>query len=431
MSTKSNLTSVCYSIFKLFFLLVLFSINVTISIANAADHEDGPDVRDFPFADIVDLFSFTDQLNEKLVLIMTVNHSKKHGMHFSTNLAYRFRLRPLDVSLTSDKQFNFDVSDEEIKVECKFPNQEPENTPLCIFTDQKSSLKDLSVFAGLVQDPFFSNVFRARKVRPSDTQARFFPPNVNPFKKRSVLGLTVEIPLSLLPKRTFAVVAETVALNTIDERKGEQRIDRIGNVEVTNFMLCFRPIEKAKITIPLFGKIGPNLPLFRAVKYTCSKEQEKYIKNWYHAEDAFKISPDHIEHYQRFFKKGLLLLDQMDSSKEHDLDWNYNIGSEHPFIQHFTNADFLIVDVTKPCVDGMHSYLDIQMSTYFSKDSKTCGGRMPNDDVIDILQTLMINGPHRLPGWWGQASNGVVRSDGIDVAGKKAPNHFPWLYEIK
>jgi hypothetical protein len=47
---------------------------------------------------------------------------------------------------------------------------------------------------------------------------------------------------------------------------------------------------------------------------------------------------------------------------------------------------------------------------------RTCGGRAPNDDVMDTVFTLLVN-----------AGNGPVIRDGIDRPAMLAPHQFPYL----
>ena len=78
-------------------------------------------------------------------------------------------------------------------------------------------------------------------------------------------------------------------------------------------------------------------------------------------------------------------------------------------------ADFLVVDVTKPYAE-QGSFLEIERAVRGGRAHETCGGRSLNDDVIDTLFTLMING-----------GNGPVIRDGVDQASRPASQTFPYL----
>jgi hypothetical protein len=78
-------------------------------------------------------------------------------------------------------------------------------------------------------------------------------------------------------------------------------------------------------------------------------------------------------------------------------------------------ADFLVVDVTKPYSER-GSFLEIELAALAGKPHETCGGRAPNDDVIDTLFTTLING-----------GNGPVVRDGVDQATRPATQAFPYL----
>ena len=263
--------------------------------------------------------------------------------------------------------------------------------------------------------------FRARRKRPRDRSKIFVRPDFNPFKDRDALAIVVEAPLTALSPRPglLATVAETV----LQDDGGGHRIDRMGNVEVTNFILCFRPIA---IRLPF------------QIRFPCPKDQES-IKDSYNSDDAFNVSADHKVLYEKWLTVGLKALDHIDSDSDDDqpddLDWPHGDtadGVEHPFVDMFSEADWLMVDTSRSCSTekGTSTYLDVQMSAYLMEPGshQTCGGRTPNEDVIDKTMTLFVNGPGRLPrGWWGSTTDGQVRGDRIDQAGAVAPSEFPWL----
>ena len=73
------------------------------------------------------------------------------------------------------------------------------------------------------------------------------------------------------------------------------------------------------------------------------------------------------------------------------------------------------VDVTKPYVER-GSFLEIERAAREGRAHDSCGGRALNDDVMDTLFTLMING-----------GNGPVVRDGVDEATRPASRSFPYL----
>jgi hypothetical protein len=77
-------------------------------------------------------------------------------------------------------------------------------------------------------------------------------------------------------------------------------------------------------------------------------------------------------------------------------------------------ADYLVVDVSKPYAED--SFFEIEQAMLQGQPHTTCGGRSLNDDIIDTLNTLLING-----------GNGPRISDGVGQATTPASEVFPYL----
>ena len=77
-------------------------------------------------------------------------------------------------------------------------------------------------------------------------------------------------------------------------------------------------------------------------------------------------------------------------------------------------ADFLVVDTSKPFTDG--GFLEIERAVLAGRPHTTCGGRPLNDDIVDILYTLLVGGV-----------DGPRISDGVDQATQPATRSFPYL----
>jgi len=444
-------------------ILVNFFLFINIE-AFAADHKDGPMVgeKDYLPADILDFFAFPTADGARLVLAMTLKFDAKDNPNFGANISYRFRLRKGTVDAKGrgpTRRVELSTGHEEDVIECKtlVPDRGKNkmkctlnagSCPSKCLTSEETvddianeiKPKELRVFAGLVRDPFFSDVFRVRKKRPRNSNPMFILPDFNPFKNYNALAIVVEVPIDALESgsRILAAVAET----TISDVKGEtksRRIDRMGNVEITNFVLCFRPIDIEK------SQFLTNLVqyLTNQIEFPCPSERA-FIKNDYNRVDAFDKSNDRKardKKYETWISIGLKALDRIDSDtdgrKKEILDWPHadptsSSKIKHPFVDLFVKSDWLIVDTQKKCntEKGTSTYFDIQMSAYFLGDNShlTCGGRTPNEDVIDKTLTLFVNGPERLPtGWWGRQSGGPVRTDGVDQAHTVAISKFPWL----
>ena len=69
---------------------------------------------------------------------------------------------------------------------------------------------------------------------------------------------------------------------------------------------------------------------------------------------------------------------------------------------------------SKPFTDG--SFLEIERAVLAGRPHTTCGGRPLNDDIVDILYTLLVGGV-----------DGPPISDGVDQATRPATRSFPYL----
>jgi hypothetical protein len=73
------------------------------------------------------------------------------------------------------------------------------------------------------------------------------------------------------------------------------------------------------------------------------------------------------------------------------------------------------VDVTKPYAE-QGSFFEIELAARAGRRHRACGGRAPNDDVMDTIFTLLVN-----------AGNGPRIRDGVDRATRPASRTFPYL----
>ena len=76
--------------------------------------------------------------------------------------------------------------------------------------------------------------------------------------------------------------------------------------------------------------------------------------------------------------------------------------------------DHLVIDTSRPYAEG--TFLEIERSRAAGLPHTTCGGRPPNDDVIDTFYTLVTSG------WLGKPV-----SDGVDEPTVLATKTFPYL----
>jgi hypothetical protein len=72
------------------------------------------------------------------------------------------------------------------------------------------------------------------------------------------------------------------------------------------------------------------------------------------------------------------------------------------------------VDVSKPFAED--SCFEIERALLADRAHATCGGRSLNDDIVDSLYTLLVNG-----------GNGPRIRDGVDGPTQPASRSFPYL----
>jgi len=198
---------------------------------------------------------------------------------------------------------------------------------------------------------------------------------------KNVLGLVVEVDCAQLLDgvEMVGVVAETLTRGRL-----EVRIERVGRPEVKNLMLAPKQ----------FDEVNRDLE----------------IRDLYNMEDAFHLADGYLGAYRARLNANLAFWDGLDGKT----DWPLDVNGSHPLTE-LVLADYLAVDVTKPYVEH-GSFLEIERAVGRGEGHQTCGGRTPNDDVMDTLYTLLIN-----------AGNGAVIRDGVDGSSRPASRGFPYL----
>ena len=89
--------------------------------------------------------------------------------------------------------------------------------------------------------------------------------------------------------------------------------------------------------------------------------------------------------------------------------------SRHP-LRDLLIADFLILDLAQPFAPG--NFLEIERALIANRPHKTAGGRWLDDDILDELLTLVVNG-----------GRGERLGDGVDAPTKPASFSFPYVRE--
>ena len=79
-------------------------------------------------------------------------------------------------------------------------------------------------------------------------------------------------------------------------------------------------------------------------------------------------------------------------------------------------GDFLILDLAHPFMPG--DFLEIERSLIDNRPHEGAGGRWLDDDILDDLLTLLVNG-----------GRGERFGDGVDAPTKPASLTFPYVRE--
>ena len=79
-------------------------------------------------------------------------------------------------------------------------------------------------------------------------------------------------------------------------------------------------------------------------------------------------------------------------------------------------SDFLILDLAHAFAPG--SFLEIERALIDDRPHKSAGGRWLDDDILDELLTLLVNG-----------GRGKRFGDGVDAPTKPASLSFPYVRE--
>jgi hypothetical protein len=359
-----------------------------------SDHISGPRALAEPIADITDVYAFpSPERPGHLVLVMNTLPFAQPDDGLSDGLVYRFRLRPLAEGAPGDG-VPFAVGSDEFVVECVFSPPVPagrgveqegtcttptgETVSFRVNDERGGSGNGVRVFGGPRWDPFIMDARAALTTIATGTLS-FTDPGSIYLDGKNVLSLVVELDCALLGgAQLVGVVAETLTRG-----KFTVRIERVGRPEVKNMLLAPKQFD----------------PVNRDLE----------IRDLYNLEDAFSLGASYQGAYRARLNANLAFWDGLDGKT----DWPAD-GADHP-LTGLVLADFLVVDVTKPYAEH-GSFLEIELAALSGKPHETCGGRAPNDDVIDTLFTTLVN-----------AGNGPVIRDGVDGASRPATHEFPYL----
>ena len=138
--------------------------------------------------------------------------------------------------------------------------------------------------------------------------------------------------------------------------------------------------------------------------------------------DAYnQADPFHItaSTYHDAFAHNLAKFDGIDGKT----DWKPEQAAR--WVARMSGSNFQVIDTSKPCnFDDPHTYLEIERAQLNGTEHTTCGGRMPNEDALDVTMNFLVRGPA------ASARDEGAISDGVDQATKKSTNKFPYLAEM-
>ncbi|HEY6603803.1 MAG TPA: DUF4331 family protein [Xanthobacteraceae bacterium] len=358
-----------------------------------SDHFSGPAVIGDPAVDLTDFYAFpSPERPGNLVLIMDVFPLATPQSFFSDVVTHRFRLRSLARS-----RGQFAQGTAEYTIDVNFSDV-PEGTSVqkgnVVTSDGRNASfvvgepleqDGMRVFAGLVSDPFFMDVEATLRTSASN-KLSFSKPGANTvIQFRDVLSIVVELPFAPIVDQLNGALIAAMAENFVRRRGKPIRIERLGRPEIKNFVL------QGAIHDP--GTKGLEL------------------RDLYNREDAFALSPIYRPLYESRLDANLAFFDGMDGH----IAWPVGPDGRHPLRDLLIN-DWLILDLARPFAPG--GFLEIERSLLDDRPHTSAGGRWLDDDILDELLTLMVNG-----------GRGERLGDGVDAPTKPAHLSFPYVRE--
>jgi hypothetical protein len=200
------------------------------------------------------------------------------------------------------------------------------------------------------------------------------------------LSIVVELPLaSILDQFDGATLIAAIAENTVTRRGRPLRIERVGRPEIKNVLMA---------------------PSGRDPR---SKGIE--LRDLYNREDAFAVSEVYRPLYESRLDANLAFWDGLDRTTT----WPTAADGRHP-LRDLLIDDFLILDVAHEFAP--RNFLEIERALMDGRPHNSAGGRWLDDDILDDLLTLAVNG-----------GRGERISDKVDAPTKPARLTFPYVRE--
>ncbi|MGZ2488176.1 hypothetical protein ACVITL_006761 [Rhizobium pisi] len=354
-----------------------------------SDHFSGPAVMDDPAVDITDFYAFpSPERPGNLVLIMNVFPMATSQSFFSDAVTYRFRLRPLTRSGDS-----FVHGPAEHTIDVRFSDV-PDGTSVqkgtvvtsdgreaSLVTGEPSELDGMRLYAGLVSDPFFMDVEATIRTDMSG-KLSFGAKGTNTVEFRDVLTIVVEVPFAPILERLNDVTLIAAIAETLVARRGKPiRLERVGRPEIKNVMLSNATREPKGVE----------------------------LRDLYNKEDAFSLSREYRPLYEARVDATLAFFDGLDG----EMAWPSAADGRHP-MRDLLLSDYLVLDLAHTFATG--SFLEIERAVLEDRPHATAGGRWLDDDILDEMLTLLVNG-----------GRGERLGDGVDGPTNPAAPVFPYV----
>ncbi|EPE96391.1 DUF4331 family protein [Rhizobium grahamii] len=354
-----------------------------------SDHFSGPAVMDDPAVDITDFYAFpSPERPGNLVLIMNAFPMATSQSFFSDVVTYRFRLRPLTRS-----GMGFVHGPAEHTIDVRFSDV-PDGTSVQkgtiltsdgreagFVTGEPSELEGMRVYAGLVSDPFFMDVEATIRTDLSG-KLSFRAKGTNTVEFRDVLTIVVEVPFApilegLDDNTLIGAVAETL----VARRAKPIRLERVGRPEIKNVMLANATRDPKGVE----------------------------LRDLYNREDAFFLSKEYRPLYEARVGATLSFFDGLDA----EIAWPPLADGRHP-MRDLLIDDYLVLDLAHPF--GTGNFLEIERAALGGRQHTSAGGRWLDDDILDEMLTLFVNG-----------GRGERLGDGVDGPTSPAGPAFPFV----
>ena len=358
-----------------------------------SDHFSGPAVMGDPAVDITDFYAFpSPERPGNLVLIMDVFPMATPQSFFSDVVTHRFRLRPLTRSgegvAPGTAEYQVDVSFNDV----------PEGTSIqkgsVVTSDGREASfvvgnaieqDGMRLFAGLVSDPFFMDVEASVRTEMSNAWL-FSKAGANTVHFRDCLTIVAEVPFAPIARRLDGAMLVGAIAETVVTRRGRPiRIERLGRPEIKNLILQNTSRD----------------PRTKGIE----------LRDLYNREDAYALSKDYRPLYESRLDANLAFFDGLDGKTA----WPLAADGRHP-LRDLLVDDYLVLDLAHPFAPG--KFLEIERSMLEGRQHQSAGGRWLDDDIVDEMLTLYVNG--------GQ---GERFGDGVDAPTKPASLTFPYVRE--